>query len=311
MDFVIDDFPADELDAILDAAANLPIRPPVTLNTPKVYSNPEDPFEVMFIKHLRPLCHTYDPNEPGQIAHGHPRYLNWKLEKHAYAHCVKLIKQEKCYVQEMDEYFLKHDHTNLAMHSIYPGAINNGYELGAVYAYAEHHPGSTTDVSCRGDRWHTHCLTVNQARYHSTKGAWIARLEPPKFRRVVFRQLVKHFTRHRHCAGPLKRRPNAFNILMRRPRHPRSWQEHKPESAKAIYQRLLCSLKIRNDKQYDEVIANNKQLKDAESLMNPASVAVVKKLIYNQNLFKDFVPHNKLLPEIKIHPAGNVETNFF
>ena len=173
VDFNIDDFPADELDAILDAAANPPIRPPVILNTPKVYSNPEDPFEVMFLKHLLLLCHTYDPREPGQIAHGDPRYLSWKLEKHAYAHCVKLIKDEKCYVQEMDEFFLKHDNTNLAMHSIYPGSVNNGYELGRIYAYAEHHPGSSTDLSCRGDRWHTHGVTVNQARYHTTKGAQV------------------------------------------------------------------------------------------------------------------------------------------
>ena len=121
------DFPLDELDAILDAAANAPqtrhvpsvIRPPLVLNTPKVYANPEDPFEVMFLKHLLPMCHIYDPREPGQIAAGDPRYLNWKLEKHAYNHCVKLVKEEHCYVQEMDEYFLKHDNTNLAIHSIY------------------------------------------------------------------------------------------------------------------------------------------------------------------------------------------------
>ena len=155
----------------------------------------------MFLKHLLPLCHTYDPREPGQIASGDPRYLNWKLEKHAYAHCVKLIKEEKCFVQEMDEHFLTHDNTNLAMHSIYPGSIKNGYELGRIYAYAEHHPRSSSDLSCRGNRWHTHAITVNQARYHTTKGAWISRLEPPKFRRVVFRQLVQHFSGHRHCAG--------------------------------------------------------------------------------------------------------------
>ena len=201
VDFDIVDFPADELDAILDAAANPPIRPPLILNTPKVFSNPEDPFEVMFHKHLLPLCHTYDPREPGQIARGDKRYLNWKLEKHAYAHVVKLIKEEQCYVQEMDEYFLTHENTNLAMHSIYPGSINNGYELGRVYAYAEHHPGSSTDMSCRGNRWHTHAITINQARYHTTKAAWIPRLEPPKFRRVVFRQLLKSFSGHRHCAG--------------------------------------------------------------------------------------------------------------
>ena len=45
------------------------------------------------------------------------------------------------------------------------------------------------------------------------------------------------------------------------------------------------------------VIADNKQLQTAESLMNPASVQVVK-LMYNQNLFRDFVPHNKLLADI-------------
>ena len=191
-DFI--DFPLDELDAILDAAANPPpvrhspsvIRPPLVLNTPKVYTNPEDPFEVMFFRHLLPMCHIYDPREPGQIASGDPRYLNWKLEKHAYNHVVKLVKEEHCYVQEMDEYFLKHDNTNLAIHSIYPGSVNHGFELGRIYAYAEHHPGSSTDVLCRGDRWHNHSLTVNPARYHAQKGTWLPRLEPPKYRRVVW-----------------------------------------------------------------------------------------------------------------------------
>ena len=61
---------------------------------------------------------------------------------------------------------------------------------------------------------------------------------------------------------------------------------------------MLSDLKIRNDKQYDIIIAQNDALKRAESFMNPASVNVVKKLIYNQNLFREFVPFSKLLNDV-------------
>ena len=55
---------------------------------------------------------------------------------------------------------------------------------------------------------------------------------------------------------------------MNRQRHRHSWQGPKEESPKETFQRLLSELKIRNDKQYDVIIAQNDALKRAESYMN-------------------------------------------
>ena len=203
----------------------------------------------MFLKHLLPLCHTYDPCEPGQIAHGDPRYLNWKLEKHAYAHVVKLIKEEKCYVQEMDDRWCSDSSSNLSLDidtarvaECWPSPTS----LVGSYAALIAERGYSSKQNVTSPRCSTPCVTLSSDESTgnvSTKGYLDA--DP---------------------LNPSRRKRNAFNILMkRRPRH-RSWQEPKPESAKETYQRLLCDLKIRNDKQYDAVIAENKQLKTAESL---------------------------------------------
>ena len=154
-----DNFPDVDLDAFLESAKNHLSTPESATAKPK-----EGPFEVMFREHLLPLCYVYDPNESGKMSKDDRQYLSWKLEKHAYTETIKFIKDQHCYVQEMDEYNLKHADTKISSHHIYPGNVKHGFELGRIHAYAEHHTGETTEYGCKGKHWHTHLLAVQPAR---------------------------------------------------------------------------------------------------------------------------------------------------